>query len=168
MSAMEDALPKESLSGWDRLGIWASVACTIHCLIAPLLFLLAPAFASVWAHPASHAIIALFVLPAAATVLRRGYKVHRKRWIAVTTTLGGALILVGCVLPYVGSGAAGHGSAEAAAACAECCPQLVESTDGDWSLNWPAASIVTVLGSVFLVASHMGNLVCTRRCCSKN
>ena len=51
---------------WDRLGIAASTACTIHCLVAPLLFLFLPRLADVWAHPASHALVALFVLPMAA------------------------------------------------------------------------------------------------------
>jgi len=161
MSSMDGTLHSGSSSRWDRLGIWASAACAVHCLIAPALFLLAPALAEVWANPASHAIIALVVLPVAATVLRRGFRLHRKAWIAVTTTVGILLILIGCVLPYLAETAVA-----AAGACTECCPHLLEGSDGELQLTLPPASIVTVLGSLFLVASHVGNLVYTRSCCS--
>jgi len=138
--------------------MWASAACTVHCLIAPALLLLAPTVAELWGHPASHALIALLVLPLAATVLRRGYVLHHKRWIAITTVLGAVCVLLGCVLPYMGA------SGEGGVAYTECCPQLLEDSDGGVQLHLPAASIATVLGSVLLIISHLGNLVSCRRC----
>ena len=147
---------------WDRFGVWASVLCAIHCLIAPLLFLAVPTFAGIWAHPSSHALIALFVLPLAGTVLLQGYRVHRKLWVAGAAVLGAGCVVAGCVLPFLG------GPPEAAAAvasgCEGCCPQLVQEVDGGWSLELPPASVVTVLGSALLVASHLGNLVHCRCC----
>ena len=157
----------------DRVGIWASAACAVHCFAAPLLFLLAPAFTDIWAHPASHVLIALFVLPLAATVLLRGYRVHQRKWILVTTSLGVFAILVGCVLPYVGThvveaatahGAAIAGEGAASTACNSCCPSLETSPDGETSLKLPPASIATILGSFFLIVSHAGNLSCCRSC----
>jgi MerC mercury resistance protein len=149
-------------SRWDRLGVLASIACTVHCIAGPFLFLAAPTFADVWSHPAAHAVIALFVLPLAATVLLRGYHAHGKTWVAVCAWTGVAFILAGCALPFVGTEVA----AAEAGACATCCPQLVPSAEGDGiaGVTWPPASIATVLGSVFLVASHLGNLAYCRCC----
>ena len=155
-----------SRSATDRLGIWASVGCTVHCVIAPLLFLLVPTFAGVWAHPASHALIALLVLPLAGTVLLRGYRAHRRRWILTTTLLGALAIVVGCILPYAAP--ENHGATESAVApsgavSCTCCPQLERTEEGEFELELPPASIATILGSVLLVASHSGNLMCGRR-----
>jgi hypothetical protein len=178
---------------WDRIGIFASGACAVHCLIAPFLFLLMPAFAEIWAHPASHLVIAVVVLPAAATVLLRGYRKHRRHWILGATSLGVLAILVGCALPYLGSvdallhGAAGGASGGAAggaaglaasgdaihatnsalashADCHDCCPQVHVAEDGSTSLSLPPASITTIAGSVLLVAAHIGNILSCRSC----
>lgn len=150
------------LSGrWDRIGAWASAACAVHCLVAPLLFLLAPAFAGVWAHPSSHVLIATLVLPLAGTVLLRGYRLHGRGWVAAAAAVGAGCILTGCVLPFLGGGA----SSGEAGACMDCCPQIVTDDAGATTIGWPAASVVTILGSLFLVASHLGNhLYC--RCCN--
>ena len=144
---------------WDRIGILASAACAVHCGVAPLLFLLIPAFAEVWAHPASHALIALVVLPVAATVLLHGYRTHRRSWILWATLVGGASILVGCVLPYLGTGAGAE-----TGGCTDCCPTLETGADGETSLRLPPASIASILGSVLLIAAHAGNLICCRHC----
>lgn len=144
---------------WDRVGIVASIACIVHCLAAPLLFLAAPKVAGVWAHPSSHAIVAVLALPLAGMVLFRGYRVHRSSWVAGAAALGAVLILVGSVLPFLGSVGESSG-----AGCAECCPQLIEDGAGGVRIGWPAASVVTVLGSLLLVGCHVGNLACCRCC----
>ena len=156
---------------WDRMGIVASVACTIHCLIAPLLFLFLPRFASVWAHPASHALVALFVLPMAAAAIRCGYRKHGRKWVVGAAVVGVGFILAGSVLPYIDKGEASADEAvEAAAetdapACTSCCPQIVEEEEtGEQKLVLPPASIATVLGSLFLITSHIGNLFACRCC----
>ncbi len=148
---------------WDRLGAVASVACAIHCLVAPLLFLTIPTIGGIWAHPCSHALIALIVLPLACTVLCRGYRIHRRAWVAGSALLGIGCVLLGCVLPFVGD----DPSPEAGEACASCCPQLVEDETGQASLGWPPASVATIIGSGFLLACHLGNFLC-RRCCEAN
>lgn len=152
---------------WDRLGIWGSVACTIHCLIAPVLFVFLPKFASVWAHPASHALVALLVLPLAATVLRNGYRMHRRKWVAAAAIFGMGFILAGSVLPYLEKDESSPRPADQEApapACTSCCPHVVETDDGEEELVLPAASIATVIGSIFLIVSHIGN-ICACRCC---
>lgn len=189
---MEDALIEESAIGngattiaasaraesgkWDRLGSLASSACAIHCLVTPLLFLALPAFAKVWAHPASHALMALFVVPLALTVVIQGYRQHRRRWVLFAAIGGIAFILVGSALPYLpsdgasttaiasagetssGPAASGVAVPEATTAtCTECCPTVVTDESGESRLHWPPAALVTIAGSVLLVSSHLGN-----------
>lgn len=149
---------------YDRLGVFASAACAVHCLAAPLLFLAVPAIADVWSHPLSHAVIALVVLPLASSVLLRGYRLHGRRWIAASTVIGIGAVIVGCILPYVGGPAESAVAAEESATACACCLQVVEDEAGGSKLEIPPASIATLIGSAFLVASHLGNLVSCRSC----
>ncbi|MEM8737129.1 MAG: MerC domain-containing protein [Planctomycetota bacterium] len=84
---------------WDRLGIVVSLGCAVHCLAAPFLLLLLPTLGSVWSHPAAHWVLAALVLPLAGVVIWRGYRLHRKRSALVAAGLGGALLIVGLILP---------------------------------------------------------------------
>lgn len=47
-----------------------------------------------------------------------------------------------------------------------CCPSLVTDADGNVRLNIPPASIVTTLGGLFLIITHVGNLCCCP-CCKR-
>ena len=67
----------------DRVGVFASVLCAIHCALTPILLLMLPTFGRVWSHPASHWGMALFVVPVAAFTLTRGFRRHRRRWPSV-------------------------------------------------------------------------------------
>jgi len=145
---------------WDRMGVCASILCAVHCAVAPLLFLAVPTFAGIWAHPSSHALIAMLVLPLAGTVVLRGYRVHRRRWVAASAALGGMCIVVGSCLPFV-SEVEPNPETEA---CMSCCPQIVADEDGEATLGLPPASIATILGSLLLIAGHLGNLVGCRCC----
>ncbi len=42
-----------------------------------------------------------------------------------------------------------------------CCPTLQASADGGWKLHIPLASILTTLGGLSLIATHLGNLCCS-------
>ena len=53
--------PAIDLPKIDRVGVAASVLCAIHCGIAPVLLIAMPAFGRIWAHPASHALVAIFI-----------------------------------------------------------------------------------------------------------
>ena len=138
---------------WDQVGCWASSACAIHCLVSPFVLLALPAFGKIWAHPASHVLMALAVVPLALTVLFQGYRRHRRKWVMAAASVGIALILVGSVLPYLGP------EAEAAAetsSCGSCCPTVVADDTGV-TMSLPPATIVTMAGSIFLIAAHVGN-----------
>lgn len=150
---------------WDRCGICASVACTVHCMAAPLIFLFMPHVGEVWAHPASHALMAVFVLPLAFTVIFRGYRSHGRRSVLIAATLGCLFIGAGSILPYTEKEAPPREEVLDAHACSGCCPQVVESAEGEEQLVIPAASVVTTMGSLLLIGAHVGNLLARRKCC---
>jgi hypothetical protein len=180
----------------DRVGVAASILCAIHCAATPFLFLFAPAFAKVWAHPASHWLVALLVVPLAAVMLRSGFRRHRRPSIVACGMLGIFLVVAGAAIPYTGLGDAGgapesgrgaipHAPTDSSAEveefvyvvgeeeesgadapeCADaCCPTLGTDADGNLELHLPLASIVTTLGGLALIATHLGNLCCRREC----
>jgi hypothetical protein len=56
---------------------------------------------------------------------------------------------------------------EAASGCVDsCCPSLIVEADGSKSLHIPLASILTTIGGLFLIVTHIGNL-CKCSCCKK-
>lgn len=87
----------------DRIGVAASVLCAIHCALAPVFLLAMPAFGRIWAHPASHALVALLIVPLAVLSIHRGYRTHRKHWVMASAAIGVLLVLVGAVLPALSS-----------------------------------------------------------------
>lgn len=142
----------------DRVGVFASVLCAIHCAAAPVLLLAAPAFGEIWAHPASHWMVALLVVPLAIFSLRQGWRLT-PRWVKAAGCLGVLAILVGAVLPYM------EAAAPATGGCADtCCPSLSSDAEGGTVLTIPPASVVTTLGGLFLITAHLGNLHACRRC----
>ncbi len=157
----------------DKVGIVASVACAIHCLIAPLLLLFLPAFGTIWSHPAAHWIMAALVLPLALIVIYRGYRKHRRRSALVASGLGVVFIVAGLILPTTSEPGSGLGltlaqgptpvhadSDPASAACPDtCCPSIVQDAEtGATHLSIPPASLSTIIGSVLLVLAHGINL----------
>ena len=154
----------------DKIGGMASTACAIHCLISPILFLSLPAFAEIWAHPASHALMAIWVVPMALTVVIYGYRKHGQKWVSAAALCGIALILMGSALPYMpkandSSIADPLDAVAVAEEPCDCCPSIVTDTDGEMKLHWPPAGIATVMGSGFLILAHWGNRRCSKRCC---
>jgi len=91
--------PAIDLPKADRVGIAASVLCAIHCGLAPVLLIAMPAFGRIWAHPASHALVAIFIVPLAFFSIRKGYRTHGKRWVMASAMIGIFLVLVGAVTP---------------------------------------------------------------------
>lgn len=155
------------VSAWarllDRTGVCASVGCALHCMVAPLLLIAAPALGGIWVHPAAHLSIAGLVVPIAAFALRSGYRKHGSRWIVALGSVGMLLVLLGAFWPFwfAGDGAV----SDAAGCCHDCCPTVVvDGVTGERSLRIPPASIITLLGGIGLVTAHLGNLRCCAAC----
>lgn len=173
-SSLAPAERREETSRLDRIGVVASVACAIHCMVAPLLMLALPVTGSIWSHWSVHWILALLVLPLACWVIFCGYRKHGRRLTLVAAGLGSALIVAGLIMPMtqmdlgvsaslpawlVGGPAAASGGGEHAACGDACCPSVVpDVATGGWALNLPAGGLTTLLGSLFLVVAHGTNL----------
>ncbi|MDF1826015.1 MAG: MerC domain-containing protein [Verrucomicrobiales bacterium] len=186
------SIPAPQRHDADRVGIIASALCAVHCAITPVLLILAPSFGQWWSHPASHWLVALFVVPLAFAMLLRGFRHHRRKWIVACGFLGMFLVVVGAIIPYLGppSACAKEAASENSAPAAEedfvyvvgeeeisetndtseaspcldaCCPSLVTDSEGRTSLHIPTASLVTTLGGVALIMTHLGNLCACRR-----
>ncbi len=194
----------------DRIGVFASVLCAIHCAATPFLLLFLPVFGKVWSHPASHWIMALLVVPLAAVTVITGYKRHRRKWVVLTCFLGIGFVLTGAAAPGFESSpgkespapvATGNAEDEAIGDCAEsdsfaeceegqcemasecaesdmadasgsdeegcvdaCCPSIQADAEGGWRIHVPLASVLTTIGGIFLIVTHIGNL-CRCSCC---
>jgi hypothetical protein len=83
----------------DRIGIWASILCAIHCALTPVLLIALPTFGKAWAHPATHWGMALIVIPIAVFMMLKGYRKHARKWILVTGCVGIVLIVIGAIPP---------------------------------------------------------------------
>ena len=90
----------------DRAGIVASIACAIHCMVAPLILVFAPLLGSWWVNPLTHVLIAALVLPLAIIGLRSGVRRHGRKWIVLVGGCGAALVLGGAILPMFGEASA--------------------------------------------------------------
>ncbi|MFD2160156.1 MerC domain-containing protein [Rubritalea tangerina] len=160
----------------DRWGIFASALCAIHCLITPLIFLLLPSFGQIWAHPSSHWIMALIVIPLALLTLKlnRGHK--HNRCSSVAATIGIILIVLGALTPalenHLGkSFAISSAPSETTtpeiteAHCSDsCCPTVTLEESGKVHWEIPLASIITTLGGIFLIVTHINNIRCCLSC----
>lgn len=146
----------------DKLGVYASVGCAVHCCVAPLVVLLAPLLGGIWVHPGTHLAIAALVLPVAYFSLIRGAAAGGRRWVRPVGSLGLALVLIGTLWPFVAGS-----PVSAAGACQDCCPTVhLDAGTGAWSLQVPPATVVTMLGGALLVLAHVARLRCAGPSCS--
>lgn len=141
----------------DKVGIFASGLCAIHCLLTPVLLIFAKDFAGIWAHPAAHWILAAITIPLAVGVIMKGSKSHGKVWVVYAAVLGSLAIIASLFAPMFAA------EPETVGRCAKgCCPSVQQSEDGGFSLNFPLASIFSILGGVLLISAHIGNLFYNR------
>ena len=176
---------------WDRLGISASALCLVHCVALPFLLAGMPALARFESSLGTGFHIAMAVLVTATVVpaLRGGFKRHRD---VPTVAFGGwglTLILIG-LLASDGHGGhdhssrtqadhhaahdhdhghADHGSDGDHAGHDHGHDHATHESDGDHAGHdhslMSRESILTMLGSVFLVTAHLRNLSKCREGC---
>jgi hypothetical protein len=130
-------------------------------MATPILLLLLPTFGSYWASQQVHVVAAAIAVPLALFLLIRGRRYHQQWWPLVLGSLGCAGLLLG-LIPAGGA----ESAADAMAHCTEagCCPTIVETEAGGWSLSMSWQAAVTFVGSLFLVAGHAGNMRCCPNC----
>ncbi|MBK1831080.1 MerC domain-containing protein [Verrucomicrobiaceae bacterium R5-34] len=191
MELTAEPISLESRANADRIGIFASILCAIHCAVTPVLLLVMPAFGKAWSHPATHWGMAVVVIPIAVYMMVKGFRRHGQKWVLGLGSLGAVLIVIGAMLPYAEADASGPEGTSAmsmeqaplaessccsacdecveapvetpmAAQCVDnCCPSIVVDEAGEKSLHIPPASIVTTLGGLCLIAVHAANLCCS-------
>lgn len=126
--------------------------------------------------------MALFVVPLAITMMTAGYRRHRRLWIVAIGVLGISFVVVGAAMPYLENNPVSTSEStgsddevfvyvvgeemEEEVCTDRCCPSLVTNEDGSMSLHIPPASLLTALGGIALIITHIGNL-CTCSSCRK-
>ncbi|MEO0794761.1 MAG: MerC domain-containing protein [Verrucomicrobiota bacterium] len=163
----------------DKIGIVASALCAVHCAVTPILLLMAPAFGKAWSNPMTHWVMAAFVIPVAAIMMVKGYEKTRRRSMVLLGVLGIGFVLAGAIVPSLENASSPSGLGEHAlisggsvpqaqgadSGCSEvCCPSVQTTETGEWKLNFPMASILTTLGGLFLVGTHVSNLCRCKSC----
>ena len=64
--------PRVPESGWDRVGVWVSSVCAVHCLLMPLLLLALPFWPGAHViHEAAHPVLAVALVPITLMAMRK-------------------------------------------------------------------------------------------------
>ena len=113
----------------DNLGITISSVCAIHCLLLPVIFLIAPY--SFLASHEFHEELIYFILPCALVAFVLGCRKHKDTRVAIIGTLG--MILLGSAL------------------------LLHDVHHSDQHNEELTTVLITIGGSVLLVVSHLRN-----------
>ena len=113
----------------DNLGITISSVCAIHCLLLPVIFLIAP-YSFIASHE-FHETLIYFILPCALIAFVLGCRKHGDMRVAILGTIGIALLASAVIL---------H-----------------ETLHSDQHSDSLISVLITVMGSVMLIFSHIRN-----------
>jgi hypothetical protein len=137
----ESQLPEASATGSqsrmlpvDRIGIWTSTLCVIHCLLTPVLLSLSAVSAHFLpSEERTHRTFAVAIAAIGAIALVKGYRRHRSPRVLVLMIVGLAFIFGGAYW-------------------------------GDHLPSHAAEVLVTLVGSGFMIAAHRSNHTFCRNC----
>src|ERR1700761_6424192 len=132
---IEVVVPRPKTASWpDRVGVWASGLCVVHCIVTPVLISMSAVLAHVLPSDEHvHRPLALILALIGAIALVRGYRAHKQRSVIYLMGSGLALIFAGA---FVGDHLGGH---------------------------WAELGI-TLLGSALMITSHRMNHTFCRDC----
>jgi len=118
----------------DRLGVWASTACAIHCLLTPVVLSLSAVSAHFLpSEEKTHRTLAVVIAALGAIALVKGYRRHRSLRVLVFMAVGLAFIFGGAYW-------------------------------GDHLPSHSAEVLITLIGSSFMIAAHRMNHTFCRNC----
>ncbi|WP_263408210.1 MerC domain-containing protein [Terriglobus tenax] len=118
----------------DRLGIWASALCVVHCLLTPVLLSASAVFAHFLpSEEGFHRVFAVLVAALGTIALIRGYRQHRQPSII-------GLMLAGF-------------------ACITCGAWFGDSLPGHWT-----EVAITMCGSALMITAHRRNHTFCKDC----
>ena len=96
---------------WDKLGVFLSSLCALHCLLTPFLLVAAPFLGELFEQTWIHVILSLFVAPVGLYAFFSGYRHHKNKLLLAVGVLGVALV-VGALLMGHDHSAHAHGPFE--------------------------------------------------------
>jgi uncharacterized membrane protein YfcA len=122
----------------DRLGIWASTLCIVHCIVTPVVLSLSVVSAHFLpSEERTHRTLALLIAVLGVLALTRGYRRHRRVRVVLFMGIGLAFIFTGA---YWGDRLPSHGM----------------------------EVVITFVGSCFMIAAHRLNHTFCNDCkCSR-
>jgi hypothetical protein len=84
---------------WDRLGMWLSAVCALHCLVTPFITLSLPFWVYSIHYSPVHLAIAIFIIPIGLYAFWNGYKRHHNKWILLLGCFGLAFLSIALTGP---------------------------------------------------------------------
>lgn len=123
----------------DKFAMILSSLCVVHCLLTPLLLIAIPSLAGVamLTDETFHHLLLYFVVPVGFVALLMGFTHHRTLWVVCFGLTGLMVLSSPLVLEMLGLG------------------HEVLGENGE--------TVVTVIGSLFVVAAHIVNLRLSKR-----
>jgi uncharacterized membrane protein YfcA len=122
----------------DRLGIWASTLCVVHCIVTPVVLSLSVVSAHFLpSEERTHRTLALLIAMLGVLALVKGYRRHRRLRVLLFMGIGMTSIFAGAYW-------------------------------GDWLPSHGVEVVITFVGSCFMIAAHRLNHTFCNDCkCSR-
>jgi uncharacterized membrane protein YfcA len=139
MSLQPETAIKPGAAVWpDRVGVWASALCVVHCLLTPILLSMSAVFMHFLpSEERVHRSLALLIALIGAIALVRGFRTHRRARVIFLMAAGLACIFFGA---FQGDRLPGH---------------------------WAEVGI-TFCGSILMISSHRLNHTFCKNCACAN
>lgn len=90
----------EKTDRWNKVGIFLSGICALHCLLTPILLLALPVLGGFFENSWIHILLALGVLPVGLFAFWTGFQHHRKSSILGLGLLGMTFIISAAFVPH--------------------------------------------------------------------
>lgn len=91
---------EETTGRWDKVGIFLSTLCAVHCLLTPFLILALPVMGEFFESEWAHILLALFVVPVGLFAFFSGYRHHQQKGVLALGVVGLLFITGASFLPH--------------------------------------------------------------------
>ncbi|OUR99805.1 hypothetical protein A9Q84_01895 [Halobacteriovorax marinus] len=96
----------------DKVGIFLSLSCCIHCLATPILLVMAPSVSEYFESEWVHILLFLLVAPTALLSFLKTHRTNAHKRPLVLGSIGLLGLFVGLLIHFVGEHGASHGHSE--------------------------------------------------------
>lgn len=107
MTVQQQLAIEPTATAWpDRVGVWASVLCVVHCLITPILLSMSAVFVHFLpSEEQTHRSLALMIALIGTIALIRGFRTHRRARVILLMAAGLSCIFFSA---FAGDGLPSH------------------------------------------------------------